>query len=98
MLNLKLIKPDLRKRDKFPNNDGLVELVTEDQTPIGKIDVQIRKIRSSELKSRCDSSLVAYSQITTLPVLFIGVDTESKRALIDCSVSVLANSWKLTCP
>lgn len=77
------IKTEIKKRDKFPNIDGFIEIVRKDETrevPIGKLDVQIRKIPSNATSYNCPSDLVAYSeQVTLLPVLLICADPETGR-------------------
>jgi len=80
LLDRNRIKADIRERDKFPNTDGILEIINEKQIPIGKVDIQIRKIRPTAIKATCPSSLVYYSEKSTLPVLFIGVDTANKKA------------------
>ena len=42
ILNKSRIKLDLNILDKFPNTDGIFEIVTEDQVPIGKLDIQVK--------------------------------------------------------
>ena len=69
-----VVKADIKTRDKFPNIDGVVELVDNNQVPIGKLEVQIKTISKGENKYSCPTSLVAYSEVTTLPILLICVD------------------------
>jgi hypothetical protein len=38
------IKADLKERDKHPNTDGYLELVDDHGIPVGKLEVQVRKI------------------------------------------------------
>jgi hypothetical protein len=81
------VKSYVRQRDKVPNEDGYVELVDNENRPIGTIDVQIRKIKNGETKASCPTSLVFYSENGTLsPVIFIGIDT-SKKTAYWCAVS-----------
>jgi len=44
ILNKGRVKFDLNILDKVPNTDGIFELVTENQIPIGKLDIQIKKV------------------------------------------------------
>jgi Domain of unknown function (DUF4365) len=77
-----IIKTDIKKRDKSPNVDGFIEIVKNTggrEIPIGKLEVQIKTLPSGKLKYSCPSSLVGYSEITTLPVLLICVDSDSKN-------------------
>lgn len=69
------IKADIKTRDKFPNIDGTIEIVDKDQIPLGKLEVQVKAIKDGETKYDCPSSLVAYSNTVTLPVLIICSDT-----------------------
>lgn len=80
LLDSRFIKDDIRSRDKYPNIDGSLELVDEDQVPYGKIDVQVRKLKTGATKYSCETSLVAYSSVSTLPVILICVDTVNKIA------------------
>ena len=77
------IKTEIKKRDKFPNIDGFVEIVHKDGTreiPVGKLDVQIKKIPRGATSYSCPADLVAYSeQVTLLPVLLICADPDTKR-------------------
>lgn len=77
-LNLAHVKTDIRERDKLPNVDGTIELVDGEGSPIGKFDVQVRKIPRGDIKYSCPVSLVAYSLKSTLPVLLICSDVEDK--------------------
>lgn len=68
------IKFDLKERDKFPNIDGYAEIVSIEQTPIGKLELQIKTIRNEDQNYYIDGSLFAYSETTTLPVILILVN------------------------
>ncbi len=80
LIDSRFVKTDIRTRDKYPNIDGTFELVDEQQVPLGKIEIQVRKIGNEEKKISCPASLVGYSKVSTLPVILIGVDTSTKRA------------------
>lgn len=80
LLDSRRVSHDLRERDKHPNIDGYIELVDEGGHPLGKIEVQIRKLVSDATSCPCPTSLVAYSKATTLPVIFVGVDALNARA------------------
>lgn len=80
LIDQRLVKADVRTRDKYPNVDGTLELVNDAQVPIGKVEVQVRKIGDGTKKYSCPSSLVAYSRVSTLPVIFVGVDTSTNQA------------------
>lgn len=56
ILHLDMVKPDLKGRDKHPNTDGTLELVDDLGIPIGKLDIQVRKIPPSEKHYDCDFS------------------------------------------
>jgi hypothetical protein len=77
LLDSKRVRHDFRERDKYPNTDGYIEIVDEQSRPRGKVEVQIRSLKSGSTSCRCESSLVAYSKVTTLPVVLIGVDRSS---------------------
>jgi hypothetical protein len=80
LINDNFVKTDIKQRDKYPNTDGTIELVDTEETPIGKFDVQIHKIPQNDVKYCCPASLVAYSKVSTLPILLICCDVENKRA------------------
>lgn len=75
----RFVKADIRTRDKFPNFDGVVELVDQRGIPSGKLDVQLRSMPPGQESSRCEASLVAYSAVSTLPVLLICADPVNHR-------------------
>lgn len=61
IINKERIKPYLQQRDKTPNYDGYLEITKENQTPIGKIEVQIKKLNKkneNNPKYQCDFSLL----------------------------------------
>lgn len=81
LIDHKYIKDDIRRRDKYPNTDGTIDVVDDWQIPRAKLEVQIKKIGDNQTKYSCLSTLVAYSASSTLnPVLLICVDTANKRA------------------
>lgn len=83
IINQKNIKTDLNKRDKVPNIDGYLEIVEDDQTPFGKVEVQIKKlsdINSAKPKYQCKIGFLKYCEISILPVLLILVDTKNEVA------------------
>jgi hypothetical protein len=75
----KQVKAEIKSRDKYPNIDGTVELVDSENGSFGKFDIQIRKIEENKRSYSCHSTLVAYSEISTLPVILVCVDTKNKR-------------------
>ncbi len=76
-INHSRVKADIKARDKHPNVDGTVEIVDKRSIPQGKLDVQIRKIPSGSKSYQCPSSLYAYSQTSTLPVVLIACDPKT---------------------
>jgi hypothetical protein len=74
------VKPDLKKMDKYPNTDGYLEITENDQTPIGKLEVQVRKLADDKLdppRCQCELKFLSYcEQPPSLPVLLVGVDTK----------------------
>jgi len=80
LIDRNIVKADIRTRDKYPNIDGTIELVDEHQLPIGKFDIQLRSIPEGQTSYVCETSLVAYSTSSTLPVLLICVDSANKYA------------------
>jgi hypothetical protein len=80
LLDHNSIRTDIKNRDKFPNTDGYLEMVDDKRSPVGKLEVQIRKMTSQETKIQFPLSLLSYAETTCNPVLFIGVDTDLKKA------------------
>ncbi|MBN2230169.1 MAG: DUF4365 domain-containing protein [Candidatus Thorarchaeota archaeon] len=80
LIDSHFVKPDIRVRDKYPNVDGTIEIVDQERVPLGKLDVQVRTIGPDERKYSCPTSLVAYSEVSTLPVILICVDPSTQRA------------------
>lgn len=76
----KRVRMDIKERDKYPNIDGYLELVDENRSPIGKLEVRIRTFHGEAPKLQCSLSLFDYSEITCNPVLLIGVETDRKKA------------------
>ncbi len=76
----KRVRMDIKERDKYPNIDGYMELVDENRSPIGKLEVQIRTVHGEDPKLQCPLSLFDYSEVTCNPVLFIGVELTLKKA------------------
>lgn len=73
------VKLDIKTRDKYPNIDGYVELVDNFRVPMGKLEVQIKKLPDTfdpnNPKVKIEKSLLAHSKtVTSNPVLYIGVD------------------------
>lgn len=80
LLDLKRVKPDTKFLDKVPNVDGSVELVDEQQKPIGELKVQIKKIPSGSLQFDCPIELVGYSTRVCSPFILVCVDVECRKA------------------
>jgi hypothetical protein len=80
LLDLNFVKPDLKKLDTRPNTDGTIELVNAEQRPIGKLEVQVRKIPDGATSYSCPVQLVAYSQTISLPFLLICADVGNRKA------------------
>jgi hypothetical protein len=77
-INLKFVKPHIEERSTTPNIDGFLELVDEAGKPIGKLDVQIKKIPEGQSSYDCESELVSYSETTTA-VMLICVDIVNRN-------------------
>lgn len=78
-LDPKVIKADIKERDKYPNIDGYLELVDSEGFPMGKLEVQVRKIPDGHVKYQCPKELFVYAGRTTLPVILACVDTKNKK-------------------
>jgi len=75
---------DIRQQDKVPNIDGNVDIINAEHRPIGKLEVQVKKLPDdygSDPKLQIPLSLFGYAAKTTNnPVLLVGVDINQKRA------------------
>jgi len=78
-IDQQFIKSEIRECDKTPNRDGTLELVDQDEMPIGKLEVQIKKIPKGATTYSCPSSLIGYSRVCGLPFLLICVDTAIQK-------------------
>ena len=78
-INRKFIKTDIKSRDKYPNFDGYIEVVDENNVPYGKFEVQVKTMDDSLDTYYCDPRTVKYSEITTLPILLILVKIKFKK-------------------
>jgi hypothetical protein len=75
------VKLDIKERDKIPNIDGYMELVDNNGSPYGKLEVQIKKLPDELSKIQCPTSLFAYSEKATCnPVILVGVDIKNQKA------------------
>ncbi|WP_321431119.1 DUF4365 domain-containing protein [uncultured Methanolobus sp.] len=77
------VKTDIRKNDKVPNTDGILEITNDNQIPLGRIDVQIKKLSDNNLKipkHQCNLKYLAYCERSILPTLLILVDTTNDVA------------------
>ena len=81
LLVVRFEKSDLKKLDTRPNTDGTIEIVDEEQLPLGKIEVQVRKIPDGgETSYQCPIKLIAYSERISLPFILVCVDVGNKKA------------------
>ena len=81
-IDLVQVKPDIKELDKFPNIDGYLELTSIDQFPIGKLEVQIKKLspkKSNKPSYQIGLEFLSYCEnVAILPVLLVLVDVENK--------------------
>ncbi len=91
----------IKNMDKVPNHDGMIEITKKDQTPIGKLEVQIKKLpggNADSPKYQCDKKFLSYCcRNFQLPVLLILVDTNNDVAywnLMDQDLLFLLDSKK----
>ena len=72
------VKLDVKGRDKYPNTDGTVEVVDAATRPLGKLEVQVRKIPGNATSYQCPVSLYEYSGRCSLPILLLAVDVDQQ--------------------
>lgn len=80
LIDPKFIKEDIRSRDKYPNTDGIIEIVDANQSPLGKLEAQVRTLKRGKRNYSCPVSLVEYSKRTSLPLILICVDVSLEKA------------------
>jgi hypothetical protein len=80
LLDVGRVKTHIRERDKIPNTDGHLDLLDDDLTPMGQIEVQVRKIKDDATSATCPGELIAYSSVNGLPMIYVGVDVKNKKA------------------
>jgi hypothetical protein len=59
LIDSQFIKADIRHLDKYPNSDGIIEITTESQHPVGKIDIQLKTMKLKNYASpkfQCERS------------------------------------------
>src|SRR5690242_2806325 len=74
------IKGDIHVSDKIPNTDGTIEITDHAQVPVGKLEVQLKTLDKSNLKSpkyQCSRSFLAYCRHSTLAVILAVADDEN---------------------
>src|ERR1700722_1739303 len=72
ILDKKLVKPDIKVLDKFPNIDGSIELTNLDQIPIGEFNVQVKTVSQNKdetISYQCTLPFLAYCENSILPVI-----------------------------
>ncbi|MDY7396339.1 hypothetical protein UMM65_13895 [Aureibaculum sp. 2210JD6-5] len=83
ILDKNQIKPDPKLIDKFPNTDGECSITDKEQYPVGKIEIQIKTLPDSELKSpkyQCDLPFLSHCETSLLPVILIPVNAKNELA------------------
>ena len=81
LVDPKIVKLHIEERDKVPNTDGWIEIVDEEGNfPLGKVEVQLKKLPDGERNFSCELAYVAYAMTTTNPMLLLCVDTDAKVA------------------
>jgi len=78
-----LVKADIKKRDKYPNIDGYLELVDDYQYPIGKLEVQVKKLPDRYIENpryECQVTFFNYvRKVSCYPVVLVAVNIESEE-------------------
>lgn len=95
ILDKSRIKPSLSTLDKIPNVDGHIEIVNQNQQPIGKIEVQVKFLplkKRDKPKHQCEIQFLSYCEHSILPVFLIVVDPTGEKAYwIHISINYLKN-------
>jgi hypothetical protein len=70
LLDKRFVIPHLSKLDKVPNTDGHLEIVDQDRRPLGKLEVQVRKIPDGATSYSCPVELVAYKCVPSFTIIY----------------------------
>lgn len=79
----KLVAPDLKKDDTWPNHDGYLEILNNIGEPQGTLSVQIKtlKVKKTKISHSLDDKFIAYCKTPREnPIIFITVDINQKIA------------------
>lgn len=110
LLNRKFVKGHLNVMDKNPNWDGILELTDAENYPVGKIQVQLKTLRSgfaNNPRHQLDLSFFGSCEFEALPGFIIVVDVQNKIAywrhidritLQEVKEKIVGNSYLLTIP
>src|SRR5688572_21681481 len=74
LIDPRFMKADIRVLDKFPNCDGIIEITTENQHPVGKVEIQLKTMKAKDYatpKFQCEKSFFSYCQFSALPVILV---------------------------
>jgi hypothetical protein len=77
------VKVDIREMDKVPNYDGYLEIINQDHVPVGKLEIQMKKMSDEhheKPKYQCSLEFLSYCESCTLPIFLILVDTKNEVA------------------
>jgi hypothetical protein len=69
---------DIEDMDKYPNQDGFIEILDTDGVPLGELIVQVKRIPKEKLgepKKSIDTQTLSYGYVTNAPFILLGVDT-----------------------
>lgn len=69
---------DIEEMDKYPNQDGFIEILDTDGKPLGELIVQVKRIPEDNVddpKKSIDTSTLSYGHTTNAPFILLGVDT-----------------------
>lgn len=76
--------PHIEQQSTIPDVDGYFDILDEEHSPVGKLDVQVKKLPDhygGDPKLEVKVTLYGYaSKATNNPVLLIGVDIQQKIA------------------
>lgn len=110
LLGSKHIRGEIKVMDKYPNSDGILEIIDEARIPIAKIDIQLKTLEEKNYKTpkyQCDRSFLAYCQNSILPVILFVVNVDEKKAfwlhvnravILEASNKINGNSVSISIP
>ena len=83
LLGMKYMRGEIRAMDKYPNSDGILEIIDDRRIHVGYIDVQLKTLAIQDYASpkyQCELEFLSYCEKALLPVILFVVNRNDKKA------------------